>query len=224
MADVQRGLTHAMLVTRTGRYALLAVLAADVFAIPPLVATGALPSWVQGLSFSLVCLVAVVALTAHVSARWLVLTVALIAVAARWGPIASHVPGFLFLEAASVGLAAATFAGVLLVDVFSNGQLPDRVLSVVLVYVLLGVTWAFAYGMVVLLHPGALQAPEGVRHMSQLLYFSFSTLTTVGYGDIAPVHPYARTLAVLEALTGQLFLVVVVSRFVGAGASVSSRK
>ena len=224
MADVHRGLTHAMLVTRTGRYALLAVLVADVFAIPPLVATGALPYSVQGLSFSLVCLVAVVALAAHVSARWLVVAVALVAVAARWGPIASHVPGFRFLEAATVGLAAATFAGVLLVEVFSNGQLQDRLLSVVLVYVLLGVAWAFAYGLVLLVHPGALQGPEGVRHVSQLLYFSFSTLTTVGYGDIAPLHPYARTLAVLEALTGQLFLVVVVSRFVGASASGSSRK
>jgi voltage-gated potassium channel Kch len=46
------------------------------------------------------------------------------------------------------------------------------------------------------------------------IYFSFITLTTVGYGDITPVHPIARTLAVGEALTGQLYLAVMIARLV----------
>ena len=45
-----------------------------------------------------------------------------------------------------------------------------------------------------------------------LTYYSFVTLTTMGYGDIMPVHPLARALAVLEALTGQLYLTILLAR------------
>jgi voltage-gated potassium channel Kch len=50
---------------------------------------------------------------------------------------------------------------------------------------------------------------------SSVLYFSYVTLTTLGYGDISPVKDPARTLAFLEAVTGQLYLVVLVARLVG---------
>jgi voltage-gated potassium channel Kch len=49
---------------------------------------------------------------------------------------------------------------------------------------------------------------------TRLIYFSFATLTTVGYGDITPVHPIARSLAMLEALIGQLFPVILIARLV----------
>ncbi len=47
------------------------------------------------------------------------------------------------------------------------------------------------------------------------IYYSFVTMTTLGYGDIVPVNPAARMLSVLQALTGQLYLVVLVARLVG---------
>ena len=46
------------------------------------------------------------------------------------------------------------------------------------------------------------------------MYFSFVTLATLGYGDIAPVHPVARSLAVAEAITGQLYLAILIARLV----------
>ena len=52
----------------------------------------------------------------------------------------------------------------------------------------------------------------GVRH--SLLYYSFVTLTTVGYGDITPVHPMARSLAMAEALVGQLYPAILIARLV----------
>ena len=67
------------------------------------------------------------------------------------------------------------------------------------------------------LRPGAfsesLSAADGAR---AFLYFSFVTLTTVGYGDILPVHPAARSLAMLEAVTGPLYLAILVARLVSA--------
>jgi len=69
--------------------------------------------------------------------------------------------------------------------------------------VLLGVIWAYAYALVGLLRPGAFSGPvnpsDGPR---ALFYFSFVTLATLGYGDVLPVHPAARSLATLEAVTG----------------------
>ena len=50
--------------------------------------------------------------------------------------------------------------------------------------------------------------------VSDWVYFSFVTLSTVGYGDITPVHPIARTLAMAEALAGQLYLAVLIARLV----------
>jgi hypothetical protein len=50
--------------------------------------------------------------------------------------------------------------------------------------------------------------------MSRLIYFSFVTLTTLGYGDIAPKNELAHNLAILQALTGQIYLVVIMARLV----------
>ena len=56
---------------------------------------------------------------------------------------------------------------------------------------------------------------SGASISNKLSYFSFITLTSTGYGDITPVHPYARSLATMEALAGNLFLAVLVARLVG---------
>jgi hypothetical protein len=86
--------------------------------------------------------------------------------------------------------------------------------------VLLGVIWAVAYFLVELLHQGAfsgaVRAEDGARGF---LYLSFVTLTTVGYGDALPVHPIARSLAMLEAVTGPLYLTVLLARLVSLAAA-----
>jgi len=85
-------------------------------------------------------------------------------------------------------------------------------------YVLLGQVWMLFYAPVVDADPGAFTVPislEAPESLLTLTYFSYVTLTTLGYGDISPVSPLARSLAVLEALTGTLFLAVLISRLVG---------
>ena len=94
------------------------------------------------------------------------------------------------------------------------------------IYLLLGVVWALLYSLIDHLDPAAFysatndgrSAPVlriGSGESTAVLYFSFCTLTTLGYGDIVPVTPVARTLASLEAITGQLYLAVLVARLVG---------
>jgi hypothetical protein len=64
--------------------------------------------------------------------------------------------------------------------------------------------------------PMSFRGPEPILHNDDFQYYSFVTLATVGYGDIVPVTRPARALSVLEALTGQLYLAILISRLVGA--------
>jgi hypothetical protein len=94
-------------------------------------------------------------------------------------------------------------------------------------YLLLGQIWMLFYAPLAAYDPGAFSQPivtEGSDAGLTLTYFSYVTLTTLGYGDISPVSPWARALAMLEALTGTLFLAVLISRLVGTYRSSSDRE
>lgn len=107
------------------------------------------------------------------------------------------------------------------VQVFGEGLVTGhRIRGAILIYLLLGALWALLYQVVALSIPQAFRLPEGMAGgdpdvlQRMLTYFSFITLTTTGYGDITPVHPVARTLAMLEALVGQLYPAITLARLV----------
>jgi len=83
-------------------------------------------------------------------------------------------------------------------------------------YLLLGVIWAMLYTVTETLQPGSftLTATGDTRPWDDLLYYSFVTLTTLGYGDVLPLSSRARSLAVLEAVTGVFYVAVLVARLV----------
>ena len=87
----------------------------------------------------------------------------------------------------------------------------QSIIGSVCVYVLLGMIFLFIYGVVAGLGSGAFfaQGTDGTRSLR--LYFSYVTLATLGYGDYTPAGNLGHTLAVLEALLGQLYLVTVVA-------------
>ena len=95
-----------------------------------------------------------------------------------------------------------------------------RVMGGVAAYLLIGVTWAFGYKLLMELRPDAIHFQTFVGGIptaepSLLMYFSFSTLTSVGYGDAYPVHRVARSLATAEALIGQLYPAILIATLVG---------
>ncbi len=93
-----------------------------------------------------------------------------------------------------------------------------RIQGSILAYIMLGLIWSQAYQLLEAFHPGSFSLPAntapGEARAVSLTYYSFVTLTTVGYGDITPVFPFARSLAILEALTGQLFPAILIARLV----------
>lgn len=102
----------------------------------------------------------------------------------------------------------------------------DTVVGAASVYLLIGLLWGALYALLELWSPGALRYPPNFQPTGPapllplmrdtiILYYSFETLTTIGYGDVTPATPPARFFSVCEALVGQLYLAVLVARFVG---------
>ncbi|MEM9273285.1 MAG: ion channel [Cyanobacteria bacterium P01_F01_bin.143] len=92
----------------------------------------------------------------------------------------------------------------------------DTIKGGIAVFFLIGIFWALLYHMVYLLDPQAFAQPAGVTDFfDSMFYFSFTTLTTLGYGDILPVSELARSLATLEAIAGVMYPAVYIARVVG---------
>jgi ion channel len=102
--------------------------------------------------------------------------------------------------------------------VFGHGRVTfHRIQGAIAFYLLIAVIFAYFYLLLVTLVPNAFNQSIVLTDSfgaSRLLYFSFATLTTTGYGDIAPVHPLARSLANPEAVIGQLFPATLLARIV----------
>jgi hypothetical protein len=96
----------------------------------------------------------------------------------------------------------------------------DTLAGAACVYMLLGILWWILYTAVAWIEPASFAGSgwpqtEHAGAQGDLLYFSFVTLTTLGYGDLTPVTAQARSLAIVEAVTGVLYIAIVIARLVG---------
>jgi voltage-gated potassium channel len=107
--------------------------------------------------------------------------------------------------------------------VFGTDMSANRLVGTVCVYLLLGVIWALSYSMLELAAPGSFAGFDAWSDGgwdSEWLYFSFVTMTTLGYGDLLPISATARALAYLQAVFGQFYIAVLVAGLVSAFISV----
>jgi hypothetical protein len=124
---------------------------------------------------------------------------------------------------------------VLLRHIFSVERVTfNTICAALCVYLLIGLVWANVYSLTAIIDPDAFTVNvaditeresmrlDGVESIYPI-YFSFVTLSTLGYGDIVPIAAAARMLAAVEAVVGQLYLAVLVARLVGLHISHSSR-
>lgn len=135
---------------------------------------------------------------------------------------------------ASMGLGAATSlsyvfcVGIsllfMLKKVFSEREVTaDTIKGGISLYVLIGLWWETVYGAMWAFDRMAFSQPMGRRGAPDFFYFSFTTLTTLGYGDIIPVSDAAKMASMLEAMVGQIYLAVFVARLVGLHVAGSDR-
>jgi hypothetical protein len=127
-------------------------------------------------------------------------------------------PGW--LEVAIGGLLSFAIpfalAGGLLRLVRAHGVTLQAVAGALAIYLLVGLTFAWTVGLIARLGAAPFFAGGASTTQSSRAYFSFTTLTTTGYGDYVPATPVGHALAVVEMLTGQLYLVTVIGVLVGS--------
>jgi len=142
--------------------------------------------------------------------------------------LAANFPSQLFELAAFASLFAFLLLAITLVlkqVALENVISVNRLVGAICVYLLLGVIWAVAYSVLDLLAPGSFREfsqVEGLAWDSEWLYFSFVTMTTLGYGDITPVSATGKALAYMQAVFGQLYVAILVAGLVSA--YISSRQ
>lgn len=161
-------------------------------------------------------------------------TAALLGLPAVAGQLVAYaVPdsGLLPMVAASLGLLFLAYTTVVVSrSVLAVGPVTgDKIAGAVSVYLLLGLIWAFLYGLLAMAAPASFRWPDDLagepghgQGESAFIYFSFATLSTLGYGDISPASHWSQTFAWMEAVTGQLFLAILIARLVGLQVAVGA--
>jgi hypothetical protein len=130
-----------------------------------------------------------------------------------------HVPE-LKLAAFAVVLPFYSLTAVLALRyILSSGEKVNFniLMGAICVYMLMGIIWAIIYSFLHYLVPGSfsgLRVDSEVNRLLEFIYYSFVTLTTLGYGDLLPVNPIARALAYMEALIGQIYVAVLIAGLV----------
>ncbi len=110
--------------------------------------------------------------------------------------------------------------GMLLRDIVmrSHTVTVELILGAINVYLMIGVGFAFIYGLIELLQPGSFTGLEELAstpdRVLYFLYFSFITMSTLGYGDISPLTPHGMTASYVQAIFGQMYLAILVARLV----------
>jgi voltage-gated potassium channel Kch len=157
--------------------------------------------------------------------RWAVPPFAAIALLIRWAGVAMDSTDLVAWRELSTLMTLILFSAVVVGQVYRSGPVTHhRILGAVAVYLLLGLVWANAYALLQNLRPDAFAGTLNEAFISQTwIYYSFVTLTTMGYGDITPVHPAARSLAIAEAVTGQLYIAITLARLVSLHVSTRAK-
>jgi hypothetical protein len=194
----------------------LVMIVAFIFILPPLGRIGIMGRLVIDIFFSLLLISGVASIVERRVVFAIVTLIVVIALAFRWTDSFFPLSIFQMLDCVATIVCILLFFVIILSHVLKKGPITiQRIEGAVAAYLLLGLAWAYAYQLIVYSDPGAFSgAVIDSAGFSSWTYFSFVTLATLGYGDIAPVHPVARSLATAEAITGQLYLAILIARLV----------
>ena len=200
--------------------ALTVMLAVLMFVIAPLQAVGVVGAHYFGFAFGLMLVVAVFVVSGSVVALTATLFAFSLVVVATILRLRQPSAIDIYLDASAWLIAGLTLVIVVARAVFAPGKVNfHRIVGAILLYLDIGLIFVALFCLVALLDPSAftglpLLSDNLLAIAGNLIYFSFATLTSVGYGDIVPLHPFARSLANIEAIIGQLYPATLLARLV----------
>jgi hypothetical protein len=192
----------------------LVVLLITVFVLPAVIPRGSRAALAFDALYSLVIVTGVIGLSSSRTVQRALVAAVIVSLGIRWLGWMSPSRPLDVLSAASWVFSTGLLTGVVLSKVFGAGAVTThKILGAIAAYILLALTWAGAYAAIASGIPDSFRGLADTQRVDgDLLYYSLVTLTTVGYGDITPVHGAARSLAVMEALVGQLYPAVLIAR------------
>ena len=186
--------------------ALTLLLAILLFAIGPLQATGVVTAHLFGIVFAIVLIAATFIVSGSAVALAAVLLAVALIVTATILRLRHPSIVDVYLDATAWLIAGVTLAIVVARAVFGPGKVNfHRVIGAILLYLVIGLIFVALFCFVALLAPNAFAGfpplEDNLSVAGNLIYFSFVTLTSVGYGDIVPLHPLARSVAISKPLS-----------------------
>jgi len=209
--------------SRVGRFGLLFIFLMAGFIVPELLPDEGGVRWQMPLFFSLVMLSALNAASERPREFWTAALLLALGIVPEWlhafGVENTEIWGKIL-----IAIFLGYICALILREVLRTTEVDlEVILAALCVYLMLALIWGVAYQVIETVNPGSFAIPaamiEGAANPERevsgaLQYFSYVTLTTLGYGDILPVAPLARSFAITEALIGQIFLVTLIARLV----------
>ena len=190
----------------------LALLCAEVFVVGPFSEVrGPFAGAINGIVFSILLVVGVLAMAPRPLVQVASAAVVITAIAMRWLSNLHGSPQLFLWDRISSLAATMVFLVLVFWQVFRESPATaHKIRGAVAAYLLIAMIFAFLYSIMELLNPGSFSSAAAGKLFSghradAFIYFSLSTLTTVGFGDITPVHPLARSLVMLESIIGALY-------------------
>jgi hypothetical protein len=199
--------------------ALLIYLSLSLFLWLPLSAIGWYEFVVRDLLFTLVVLSGIFAVLTKWKQQLAFIIIGILALGIR---ICWQLLGYAWLGSFSM-LAMIAFLIILgwlvIRHIFKEGPVNFyRIQGSIVVYLIMGIVWASLYDLIYQVDPLAFESAKSnhvaTESFSQFIYFSFVTLTTLGYGDMVPVNPLAKSLVIFQGMFGMLYPVIMIARLV----------
>jgi len=206
----------------TSLSALLVALLLLIFVFYPLGEINFVRGAVLEVLFSIMLISGVMSVSSRKSAPFLMVAIAFAAMFSGWFGLLYPSTAVFVAKSSLTILFLSALIIIVLIEVFRDGEITfNRIQGAIAAYLLIGVVWAMFYRVLDLVRPnaftrgpGVILGPASSTLTREYVFFSFGSLTTVGYTGLIATHPVSVSMVMMEALIGQLFPAILLARLV----------